>query len=108
MAENEGTPEILWFRKIPEDLQEKQLYSNPLLIDKTSTIKLSKNPKFHDRTKNINTKYHLIRWHVEEKVIHLHHCSTNEQIVNIFAKSLGVEKLERFRLMLVITYVTSD
>jgi len=47
------------------------VHSTPLLIDNTYAIKLAKNPKFHDQTKHINTKYHLIRHHVEAKTIHL-------------------------------------
>eukprot|EP00253_Pinus_taeda_P011570 PITA_11570 len=80
VATAKATKEIVWVRKILEDLQVKQVQSTPLMIDNTSTIKLAKNPKFHDRTKHINTKYHLIRHHVEAKTIHLHHCSTNEKI----------------------------
>ena len=56
-------------RKILEYLQEKQENSTPLLIDNTSTIKLAKNIRFHDQTKYINTKYHLIRHHVEANTI---------------------------------------
>eukprot|EP00253_Pinus_taeda_P024186 PITA_24186 len=74
----------------------------------TSAIKLAKNPKFHDQTKHINTKYHLIRHHVEAKTIHLRHCSTNEQIADIFTKVLGREKLERFRMMLGLANISSD
>ena len=60
VAAAEATKEIVWLRKILEDLQEKQENSTPLLIDNTFAIKLAKNPRFHDRTKHINTKYHLI------------------------------------------------
>eukprot|EP00253_Pinus_taeda_P015405 PITA_15405 len=95
-------------RKILEDLQVKQVQSTPLMIDNTSAIKLAKNPKFNDRMKHINTKYHLIRHLVEAKTIHLRHCSTNEQIANIFTKALGREKLERFRTMLELTNIPSD
>jgi hypothetical protein len=89
----EATKEIVWLRKILEYLQEKQVNSTPLLVDNTSAIKLAKNPRFHDRTKHINTKYHLIRYHVEAKTIHLRHCSKNEKIADIFTKVLGREKL---------------
>eukprot|EP00253_Pinus_taeda_P013059 PITA_13059 len=65
VAEVEATKEIVWLRKILEDLQVKQVQSTPLMIDNTSAIKLAKNPKFHDRMKHINTKYHLIRHHVK-------------------------------------------
>jgi len=94
VAAAEATKEILWLRKILEDLQVKQVQSTPFMIGNTSAIKLEKYPKFHDRMKHINTKYHLIQHHVEAKTIHLHHCSTNEQILDIFTKALGREKLE--------------
>jgi len=48
VATTEATKEIVWLRKTLEDLEEKQVHSNPLMIDKTSAIKLAKNPKFHD------------------------------------------------------------
>ena len=44
----EATNEFLWLREILEDFQEKQMHSTYLMIDNTSTIKLAKNPKFHD------------------------------------------------------------
>jgi hypothetical protein len=77
--------------------------STPLLVDNSFTIKLAKNLRFHDKTKHINTKYHLIRYQVEAKTIHLRHCSTNEQIVDIFTKTLGRENFEKFRMMLGLT-----
>jgi hypothetical protein len=102
------TKEILWVRKILEDLQEKQVNATPVLIDNASAIKLAKNPRFHDRTKHINTKYHLIRHHVEANTIQLIHCSTSEQIAYIFIKALGREKFEKFRKTLGLTNIPSD
>ena len=81
--------------------------STPLFVDNTPVIQLAKNPKFHDRTKHINTKYHLIRHHVEAKTIPLH-CPTSEQIVDIFTKALGREKFENFRMQLGMSNVPSD
>ena len=93
----EAIKEIVWLRKILENLQEKQMHSTLLMIENTSVIKMAKNPNFHDRVKLINAKYHLIRHHVEAKTIHLRHCSTNKHIENTFTKVLGREKFERFR-----------
>eukprot|EP00253_Pinus_taeda_P008265 PITA_08265 len=100
VAAAQATKEIIWIRKILEDLQEKKKASTPLFVDNSSTIQLAKNPKFHDRTKRINTKYHLIRHHVEAKTIHPTHCPTSEQIADIFSKALGREKFETFRSLL--------
>eukprot|EP00253_Pinus_taeda_P029389 PITA_29389 len=103
-----ATKEIVSLKKFLEYLQEKQLHSTPLMIDNTSAINLAKNTKFHDRTKHINTKYHLIRHQVEAKTIHLRHCSINEQIVDIFTKVLGREKFKRFSAMLGLTNILLD
>ena len=40
VAAAEAMKEIVWLRKILEDLQEKQENSTPLLVDNTSAIKL--------------------------------------------------------------------
>jgi hypothetical protein len=98
---------MVWLRKILDDLQEKQVNST-LLVDNTSAIKLAKNPKFHDQTKHINTKCHLIRYHVEAKTIHLRHCSTNEKIANIFTKAITRENFEKFKMILELTNTFSD
>ena len=68
--------------------------STTFSTDDNSAIQLAKNPKFHDQTEHINTKYHLIRYHVEAKAIQLKHCSTEEQIADIFTKALGCVKFE--------------
>ena len=108
VAAAQATKEIIWLRNFFEDLQEKQKTSMPLFVENTSAIQLAKNPKFHDRTKHINTKYHLIQHHVEAKTIHLIHCSISEQIADIFTKALGHEKFEKFRLLLGMSDVPSD
>jgi hypothetical protein len=93
VAAIEATNEIVWLRKILEDLQEKQVNFTPLLVENTYAIKLAKNLRFHDRTKHINKKYHLIRYHVEAMTIHLRDCSKKEKISDIFTKALRREKL---------------
>ena len=80
----------------------------PLFVDNSSAIQLAKNPKFHDRTKHIDTKYNLIRHHVEAKTIHLTHCPTSQKIAYIFTKALGREKFEKFRMQLGMSDVPSD
>ena len=87
VAATQHTKEIVWLRKILDDLQEKQTTSTTLFVDNNSEIQLAK---------NINIKYHLIQYHVEAKTIQLKHCSTEEQIADIFTKALGCVKFEQF------------
>ncbi|XP_059066397.1 secreted RxLR effector protein 161-like [Cryptomeria japonica] len=109
MTAFEATQEILWLRRIIEDLQTPQISSTPLFIDNQSAIKMAKNPVFHDRTKHINTKIHLINtkihliWHhVKDGSIYLNYCPTVDQ-PDILTKALGREKFEKFREMLGLT-----
>jgi hypothetical protein len=60
-------------------------------------VKLSKNPVFHDRSKNIEIKYHYIRYMVQRKAVHVQYLPTHEQIADIFTKSLAKTKFEYFR-----------
>lgn len=95
VATAQAMKEIIWLHEILEDLQEKQKDSTTLFVDNSFAIQLAKNPKFHDQSKHINMKCHLIRHYVETKVIHLAHCPSSEQIIDIFAKALGREKLKK-------------
>ena len=82
--------------------------STPLFVDNTSAIQLAKNPSVHDRTKHINTKYHLVQHHVEAKTIPLIHCSTSEQITDVFTKAPGCEKFEKLRMQLGMSDIASN
>jgi hypothetical protein len=45
VAATQATKEIIWLRKILEDLQEKHMTSTPLFVDNTYAIQLAKNTK---------------------------------------------------------------
>ena len=65
-----------------------------------SSMQLANNPMFHARTKHIEVHYHYIREKVLTQEIDLVYVGTHEQVANIFTKSLGAEKLKKFRDML--------
>jgi GTP cyclohydrolase III len=58
-----------------------------LKIDNQSTIELSKNLVFLDRSKHIDTKYDFIRQCVEEGRVRVEHIDTNQQLADILTKS---------------------
>ena len=53
-------------------------------------------------------KHNLVEYHVEIKIVHLRHCSTNDQIVDIFTKSVGREKLVKLKEMVGLTNTPLD
>jgi hypothetical protein len=52
--------ESIWLRKLLLDLFGQELESTIIHYDNQSGIKLFENPVFHDRSKHIDIRYHLI------------------------------------------------
>ena len=53
-----------------------------------SAIAMEKNPVFHQKTRHINRRIHFIRDAVQEGVIDINFCSSEEQLADIFTKGL--------------------
>ena len=71
-----------------------------LFCDNMSTISILNNHVQHSRTKHIDIRYHFIRDLVEEKVVSLEHISTENQIADLFTKSLDTLRFEFLRKFL--------
>jgi hypothetical protein len=69
-------------------------------VDNKSTIKFSKNPMQHGRSKRIDTRFHFLRDHVKQKTIELKYCNIREQVADIFMKPLPVAPFSMLREML--------
>jgi hypothetical protein len=55
---------------------------------------------FHDRSKNIEIRYHYIRDMVHKGVVRLQYVATDEQVVDVLTNSLSRTKFEYFRYKL--------
>ena len=64
-----------------------------MYCDNMSSIQLANNPVFHARTKHIEVHYHFVHKKALAGSIALVYVSTQEQVADIFTKSLGAEKL---------------
>jgi hypothetical protein len=72
----------------------------PIVIyDNISNILLANNPVYHAKTKHIEVHYHFIKEKVLTSEINLIHVNIEDQVVDIFTKPLGTDKLKRFRKM---------
>eukprot|EP00253_Pinus_taeda_P003829 PITA_03829 len=89
MATSTTTCEAIWLRKLLVSLFTQRMEANRVYYDNQSCIKLSENPMFHDRSKNMDIRCHLIRDCVQHGVIQLQCFPTEEQVANILAKALG-------------------
>ena len=68
-----------------------------LCLDNKSAIEISRNHVHHGRTKHIEVRYHFIQKCVEEGKVNLKYVRTEDQLADLFTKSLGISKFSEFQ-----------
>ena len=84
-------------RKILVGLFGSHLDATMIHCDNQSCIKLLINPMFHDRSKNIDIRYHHIRDCVQRKIMLLQYIPTKDQDADIMMKTLTSRKFKYHR-----------
>ena len=90
----------IWLRNILEEVHFKQQGPTFIYCDNSSTIKLSKNPIMHGRSKHIDVRFHLLRDLSNEGIIDLIYCKSEEQIADIMTKPLELSAFQKLRNLL--------
>jgi hypothetical protein len=68
-----------------------------LLCDNESAVKVATNHVQHSRTKHIDIRHHFLRDHVGKEDISVYSIGTDDQLVDIFTKSLDEARFCRLR-----------
>ncbi|KAM1197550.1 hypothetical protein ACFX2I_009121 [Malus domestica] len=100
ISASEATTQAIWLRFVLEDFGELQTEATPLHCDNTSAIAITRNSVFHQKTKHIDRRYHFIKDALQEGIIDLIYCPTEEQIANIFTKPLAKDRFNYLRNLL--------
>ncbi|XP_068490452.1 secreted RxLR effector protein 161-like [Phaseolus vulgaris] len=82
--------QAIWIRMVLKGLNHVQHKGTIIMCDNTSTIKLSKNPVMHGRSKHIRVRFHFLRDLVKSEKIELVHCGTQKQVADVMTKALKV------------------
>jgi hypothetical protein len=88
-----ATCEVVWLRRLLQDVGKEQKEPTMIKCDNQSSIKLANNPIFHARTKHVDAQFHFVREELQSNEIALMYCNTCEMLL-IFSLSL----LERLSL----------
>lgn len=89
MAVSEAAKEAMWWRYFFTDLGYDMTKATRILSDNQGSIKLSKNPENHRRTKHIDIRHHYIRERVEEGSLELIYVRTSQMAADVLTKPLG-------------------
>ncbi|KAM1597014.1 hypothetical protein ACFX1R_033897 [Malus domestica] len=97
ISASEATAQAIWLRFVLEDFGELQTEATPVHCDNTTAIAITKNPVFHQKTKHIDRRYHFIKDALQEGIIDLIYCPTEEQLADIFTKPLTKDRFNLLR-----------
>lgn len=95
----EASQEMIWLRKLLNEMHATQHEPTILFEDNQSCIKSVENSKFSNRTKHIDTKIHFVHGIGETKELKVIYCPTSEMVADLLTKPLNHIKLKKFRLM---------
>nr|PNR38897.1 hypothetical protein PHYPA_019175 [Physcomitrium patens] len=92
MALTKATTKAIYLRKLLYELGFSQHVSTTIYSDSQSAITLSKNQKYHSRSKYEDIQYYFTREKILAKEIKLKYVPTTHMRENIFTKSLSKQK----------------
>ena len=105
VALTHASKEAIWLHKLLNKLAFIYPISLPTTLhcDNQGAIELSKDSKFHARTKHIDVHFHFVRQTVAQGHITIEYCPTDDMVADIFTKSLARVKFQKFRALLNVT-----
>lgn len=95
-----ATQEVIWLRRLLENIGMKAEGPSTIFEDNNGAIELSKNPKFHDRTKHIDVAHHFVREQVTLNNVSVKHCSTQNMLADGMTKGLTKDTFQKLRSLL--------
>ncbi|CAI7753309.1 unnamed protein product, partial [Closterium sp. NIES-53] len=88
MALHHGAKEVVWLRRLLEEIRVCQKESTVIFCDNESAVKLAKNACLHGLTKHIRPKWHWVR-RLLDKEVRLEIVKTHQQVADILTKRLA-------------------
>ena len=79
----------VWISRLVKEITCVEMEVVKIMVDNQLAIVLNKTSAHHNRTKHIDTSYHLICYFVENGRVVIKHVKTKDQLVDILAKTLG-------------------
>jgi hypothetical protein len=89
--------ELMWLITFLKDFGIPHSQAALLFCDSQSAIHIAANPVYHEKTKHIEIDCHTVREKIQLGLVQTLHVTSQNQIADIFTKSLGFKDF--FRLL---------
>ncbi|CAI7860669.1 unnamed protein product [Closterium sp. NIES-54] len=89
MALFHGVKEVVWMRRLLEDLGQDQEGPTPVFCDSQGAIAMACNAVLHGLNKHMHIKWHWVRKEVKKGTISLHYINTTKQPTDFLTKRLA-------------------
>ncbi|MCO5561662.1 hypothetical protein L7F22_015283 [Adiantum nelumboides] len=99
MATFTATVECVWLRRLMANLGVEQDSANTIYINNQSALAVARNSVFHVRTKHIEVHYHYVRERLSVGEINLAYVPTQDNLADLFTKTLSHEKFKALGLL---------
>ncbi|RVX15996.1 Copia protein [Vitis vinifera] len=83
-----GICEIMWIRRLLEELKMTGSSPMKLYCDNKAEISVAHNPVLHDRTKHVEVDKHFIKEKIDNGLVCMTYILTEEQVTDVFTKGL--------------------
>ena len=94
------TCQVVWFKRLLQDVGEEPKEPTMIKCDNQSSIKLTNNPIYHAKTKHVDTQFHFVREKLQSNETDLMYRNTCRNTADICTNPLGNIKLDLFREIL--------
>jgi hypothetical protein len=88
IAASTALTQTLWLVRLLGDLLGRDTGAVELRVDSKSTLALTKNPVFHERSKHIRVRCHFIRGCLEEGSFKACYINIKDQLADLLTKPL--------------------
>ena len=102
-----ATQEAVWLRRLLSDIKATPKTPTIIMEDNQGSIAVAKNPISHARTKHIDIKFHYVREALQDGVIELVYCPTEQMTADILTKPLSRGRFETLRSEMGLSNLTN-
>jgi hypothetical protein len=88
VAASRASDDIVYLRRVLEEVGHKQTTPTPLYEDNRSCRMMSENPVSNERSKHIDYRIHALRERVSDGIVRLVDCASEDMLADIFTKNL--------------------